>query len=370
MVILTKKIIEVHDLVLDTNILHSSDKSLVVNKEFTEFWDKHSSAIEISLKLPYVVFGEIQFQHTTSALKSLKSANDSIKKLSDITTKKYSHQISEKRISKEVKDRLDAWLKLMKGSILKSPIESIDWSRLIDDSIWRNPPFSYDVKKEDLEKGFRDSIILETLCEHYKKNSDKHIVFVTNDTLLREAALERLKGAKQVKIMSSLDDVDSYFKLMQEDFTEAFVDSIIDKASMKFIDHKNKNSIVFKEGLSKILVELARDIMLNPGSINDSDNESFDPDEKWIPLNKGQFSRIGKSQFVSIENGHTFFWREEVKFSRKFSVESWDGENQTAELIVNFHVNWKANVSENGRFTKVKYINSELSGNKLLYEDS
>jgi hypothetical protein len=368
MVVLTKKIISPHDLIPDTNILHSSDKSLIVNKEFTDFWDKHSKELELLLKLPYVVFGEIQFQHTTSARKSLTQANDSIKKLSRITTKQYSHQISEKRITKEVENRIRSWVKILKGDILPSPLEDIDWGRLIDDSIWRNPPFSFDPKKEDLEKGFRDSIILETLCDYSNKNESRHIIFVTNDNLLREAAETRLKGNKFVKIMSSLDDVGSYFKLMQENFTEAFVDSIIDKASMKFIDHKNKNSIVFKEGLAKILVELAGDVMSNPSTIND--NDSFDPDEEWTPLNKGQFSRIGKSQFISIENGHSFFWREEVHFSRKFNVDSWDGESRVANLTIIFHVNWKANVSENERFTQVKYIGSELEDHKLSYEDS
>lgn len=126
------------------------------------------------------------------------------------------------------------------------------------------------------------------------------------DGLLREAAKERLKNSL-VKIMSSLDDVDSYLKLLRENFTESFVDSIIDKASMKFIDHKNKNSIVFKEGLTKVLSDLAGDIISNPSQAENNDDDIFESDDDWTALNRGQFSRIGNSQFVKIENGHTFF---------------------------------------------------------------
>lgn len=369
MVVLTKKIIESHDIVLDTNILHCKDKSYVANSDFEEFWQKHSAELDLCLKIPYVVFGELLFQQTTSALKTLTRANDSIDRLSKVTNKSYSHQITENRVRKEVKARIETWLKANKAEILYVPVNEIDWARVIEDSIWRRPPFSYDPKNDDLEKGFRDSVILETLCEYTNAGESRPVIFVSNDNLLREAAEKRLKGNKRIKIMTSLDDVGSYLKLMREDFTESFVDSIIDKASLKFINRKDTNSIVFKENLKGVLKDLAGTLISNPGEVHRVGTKDFDPDEEWRPLNKGKFTRPGKSQFLSIEDGHTFYWKEDVRFSRDFELESWDNDIQTATLMINFDVRWKANVSEKGRFTKVTYIKSELINSEVNYQN-
>lgn len=367
MVVLTKKIIDAHDLVIDTNILHTRDKKDVVNPEFESFWENHHSDLELNLKIPYMVFGELLFQQTSTAMKTLTRANEAIERLSEVASVDYGHRITESRIKRDIKKRLDTWVSNKKAEILNTPIEKIDWSRLIDDSIWRKAPFSFDPKKEELEKGFRDSIILETLINHAKENEDKPIIFVSGDKLLREAAEARSKKTSRIKVMESLEDVDAYFKLMRENFTETFVDSIIDKASLKFLNHRDNNCIAFKEELSSKLAELAGDLLTNPREVPGLDQDGIDPDEEWRPINKGQFTRVGKSQFMSLEDGHTFNWKEDVKFNRAFEVESWDGDVQQIELEIDYDVRWKSNVSENERFTKVMYLGAELVGSELSY---
>jgi hypothetical protein len=50
-----------HIVVVDTNILWDRDKKLPVCLAFDEFWRKNSPLIPMTLNVPEVVFGELQF---------------------------------------------------------------------------------------------------------------------------------------------------------------------------------------------------------------------------------------------------------------------------------------------------------------------
>jgi hypothetical protein len=76
-----------HIVVCDTSILWHEDKARVVNPIFDEFWQKHSQAFPMELVIPDVVRGELLFQQTTSALKSLAKASTTFAELSQVTEK-------------------------------------------------------------------------------------------------------------------------------------------------------------------------------------------------------------------------------------------------------------------------------------------
>jgi hypothetical protein len=60
-----------HLVIVDTNILWDKDKKLPVSPAFDAFWGKNSPLLPMTLHVPHVVMGELHFQQTTSALKSL-----------------------------------------------------------------------------------------------------------------------------------------------------------------------------------------------------------------------------------------------------------------------------------------------------------
>jgi hypothetical protein len=370
MVVLTKKGIEPHDILIDTNILHNKDKAYVVTPEFDQFWEKHSSEFSLSLKIPDVVVGELLFQQTSSALKTLSRANGAIDRLSGLTNKTYSHRITEKRVRDEISDRMDCWIKSVKGEILATPIQDIDWNKIIHNSIWRQPPFSHDEKNDDLEKGFRDNLILETVYHHAVKTPNSTI-FICNDNLLKESLEKKIYKNENIniKIHSSLNETDAYLKLRRENYTEKFVNSIINKASLKFINKKDPNCIVRKENLREKLFALIDDITSSPYSV-DSDNNDFEPEDEWKPITKGKLARFGKSQFSFLENGHTFNWIEDVRFKQVFEVTNFQDETVNATLLVDIEVKWKCNVSEAGRFTKVEYCTSNVKESRIEYSEN
>jgi hypothetical protein len=72
--------------------------------------------------------------------------------------------------------------------------KDIDWPALIDNAVWRLPPFSPfgTEPKQTTEKGFKDALILETLLAFQKDAQDREIVFVCADALLSDSAISRL----------------------------------------------------------------------------------------------------------------------------------------------------------------------------------
>jgi predicted nucleic acid-binding protein len=127
MSIIVKEKIDPHAVILDTNILFDQDKSKVVNPEFDKFWENYAAEANLQLVIPEVVIGELLFQQTTSALKTLSRANDSFDRLSTFTGNGYSHRVSESRVKKEIRSRLYAWAKTKKFYELATPVHEMDW---------------------------------------------------------------------------------------------------------------------------------------------------------------------------------------------------------------------------------------------------
>ena len=152
-----------HIVIVDTNILWYKDKSEVVSPEFDQFWDQESGSFPMKLMIPEVVVGELLFQQTSSALKALGKANEEIKRVSSVTGKTYSHQITEERVRNEVKKRMDAWIDGKGAEVRTTPVDDMNWSELITNATWRRPPFTSDQNNPKNEKGFRDALILETV---------------------------------------------------------------------------------------------------------------------------------------------------------------------------------------------------------------
>src|SRR6266513_1489877 len=106
-----------HLVVVDTNILWTDDKSVVVHPDFDVFWQKYSSIFPMKLILPDIVRGELLFQQVTSASKALEKANLHIREVSRVTGKEYSHRVTFERIKKEIEERFDAWLEAKHGDL-------------------------------------------------------------------------------------------------------------------------------------------------------------------------------------------------------------------------------------------------------------
>jgi hypothetical protein len=254
-----------HIVICDTNILWHDDKSRVVNPVFDEFWQKHSEAFPMKLIVPDVVCGELLFQQTTSACKSLTKANSSFEELSRVTEKKYSHRATDEKIRKHAAERFQGWLDSKQAEVKKPPLSDIDWPELIRCAVWRKPPFTFDSQAPRNEKGFRDALILETVAAICKEsNGQESIAFICADNLLRKASEERLGSVKHLTVYESLLEFESFIQLTQQNLTDEFVKGILSRARVKFFTRRNDESLFYKADLYRVLIEKYKSQLESP----------------------------------------------------------------------------------------------------------
>jgi hypothetical protein len=349
-----------HKVVVDTNILWDKDKKLPVTKVFDEFWAKNSPLIPMTLAVPEVVFGELQFQQSTSALKALSNISENFLELSGITCSNYVHKLNETTIKKQVRAKLEKWLSSQSGKILPTPISSIEWGAIIDSAIWRKPPFTFDPKDPKNEKGFRDALILETLIHECSTAiKDQTIIFVCNDFLLRTTADKKLKSSKSFLAFESLEDFESYINLTQQQFTNAFVKSIQNHARDKFYSKGDPNCIYLKNALGELIPEKH----LSTGLANNA-SSNIKSIKRLIWIKSTQFSKL--------EGVREFHWISRVDVVSLVDQSPGLGliaiytNPQRKIQIVGIDVKWRSNVKTDGRFHDISMDSTEQIGVELI----
>ena len=346
-----------HIVVVDTNILWDKDKKLPVSIAFDDFWKKNSPLIPMTLNVPDVVFGELLFQQTTSALKLLSNIDDNFSELAGITCAPYTHKCTESTIKSQIRTKLEKWLKGHSGYLIPTPVSTIDWQAVVDSAVWRKPPFTFDPKDSKNEKGFRDVVILETLTHTCAgTGTGKTVIFVCNDYLLRTTAESRLKASKKLLAFESLIDFEAYINLTQQQFTNAFVKSIQNHARAKFYNKNDQNCIYIKFNLwEKIQTDYSTDLTFQGAPTNALLGRSPYP-----PKMARELFWIRSTQFRELEGARVFHWVSRIDVAQLYEFEPSQGLLGSAMQpvkqiqVVGFDVKWKANVKTDGRFHDIK----------------
>lgn len=353
--------IQEHLVVPDTNILFDGDKKYPVSPDFDAFWNKHLPQIPLELIVPEVVIGELQFQQTTSAIKLASTIRNQTEDLSGVTQSKYRSVLDDTKIKEQISNKLKKWVKSLNGIVASTPIDNIDWSKMVQRAIWREEPFTFDPKDKVNEKGFRDALILETLVNICVENAGntKNIVFLCNDYLLRTTAEKRLKSNNKVIFFESLIEFESYIQLTQEKLTNEFVKAIQNHARSKFFTYGDKSSVYFKDDIKKkINTQYKSELSLSVDPLNTG--TGFFPSTKpsnWQMIDDRWW--IGTSRFSSLNLPNEYHWISRVTYTRLISSSVGGGLlaalSPTIELLETFafDINWRASVKTDGRFHKI-----------------
>ena len=126
----------------------------------------------------------------------------------------FKHELTLKRdeVKAQICQKFEKWMGLKLASVLPLP-EQVNWAQTAEASIWRKPPFVFDPKSPDNEKGFRDALILETVCDYAtRETTDVGIAFVCADKLLLDTAKARLTDISKCACYESLSELSSYLK--------------------------------------------------------------------------------------------------------------------------------------------------------------
>lgn len=363
-----------HLVMVDTSILWHKDKSYVVDPKFDDFWDRYAKDFLLELLVPEVVRGEILFQQSTSAIKSMKKATECIEDVCRITEKAYSHRITESRIKTGVAKRFDTWLNSKGGIVASTPVDIINWKALIDQAIWRKPPFVYDPKRTDVEKGFRDALIFETVAYVGWKEQQRRIrrIFLSKDELLRKAAKDKLKF---LEAYESIDDFESYLKLTKEELEDQFISSILRRASVRFFSKDGPRCLYYRENVGEKLRERFADNFKIPSESGETlfTAQGLVPrtEEIWNPLDKGTFW-ISNSQFINLIADIEYHWMNRITFVRQFRYRPNITASSLVEalptrivysdriLVLVFNVTWKAKVTRDGKFRNLSLLDMKF----------
>ena len=185
--------------VLDTNAIYSATTGYLLAYETQKLIEETrlDPHLNVSWYLPQIVLDERRYQIQQEAAKlrsSVRNLEKVIRHTSDLTD-----SLIQDRIASSVTDQV------RKHGLVVCACDPrhIDWGRLMTDAVTRTPPFD-----PELEKGFRDALILEALKQLVTVSAEEcRFVFVTNDGLLGKAA--QSARLPRVEVLKSIDDVRS-----------------------------------------------------------------------------------------------------------------------------------------------------------------
>ena len=365
-----KALPKTHVVLVDTNVLWHEYKSHPVAPEFDRLWDGTRAVMEMELVVPQVVYEELLFQQTTSASKSLERATKAFAEVSAVAARPFTHRLTAPRLKQHIKRKLDRWLADRSAIVQPVPSAAISWERLIERALWREPPFTYDPKAADSERGFRDALIMETVVDFCRRETrDVILVFLCRDNLLRATTQKELHDDKRCLFHESLQEFTSYVKLTQEKLTEQFIRLILPRATEKFYHKDDPACLYLRDAIGDQLWAKCVGYVSNPQTAAPTTTNPLvdlltggprpQDSNTWQPEGAGRFW-ITAAEFSEIEGGRAYHWVSEVTYIGLYrrqdpSGSAWlapliSGEDQERALIIRFRVLWRARVTADGRF--------------------
>ena len=347
-------------LVPDTAVLWHEHKDVPVSPDFTDFWAEYGDKYEIELAVPAVVFGELIYQHTTSALRALDRANYHFGRLSAIADISYKHKVGEANVRRDVEKKLRSWVSNIGATIHETPIDSIDWSELIESALWRRAPFLEDKK---IEKGFRDALILETVCDIVTGSRVPNVVFISGDGRFIEACNAKQSSGSKFATYESLDGFSSFLRLLDEELTSEFVTSIQNRARKKFHSAGDDSSLLYREDLIAQIYDNHQEEFSTPDSTPTVGGlltaaRAISTGPNWIAVSdEGVWT--GAPSFRELIGTHDFVWESHIVFVQLFefagrNTNLLDPTAGSRKLRKNdFKVTWTARVDRTGRFRRM-----------------
>ena len=237
--------------IFDTNILYTQTASDLVSAAMRDLVKGNSSHSDLSIKwfLPSVVIDERRYQMQNKAIELLPN----LQKIEKLIGHKLN--ITEDILIQRVNEAVQAKLKELNLVELLVDTTSVDWKELIRRSSFRETPF----ETSKNEKGFRDSIITESLFQLIKASPTTPsiccLAIVTNDNLLSEFVREKTSDAKNIRIIPSLQELESLINTLVSTVTEEFVAEIKDKAKAYFFEPEKLDTLFYKERIGNRIIK-------------------------------------------------------------------------------------------------------------------
>lgn len=235
----------------DTNVLFTQVASDLIRQSVKTIIHENSdhTDLEIEWYLPEVVVGERRYQMVKKASELLPSLQKMERLLG------HGFGIGNDTLTLHVDKAIENSIKEHGFNIADIDTNDIDWKELIERSSSRQPPFEDGEK----EKGFRDSIIAHSFLQLHKASPVTpnicRLVLVTEDKRLREYVSELSESAKNIRILSSLDELESLINTLVSSIPEDFALELTEKASKLFFEKDEQKTFYYKNDIRERVSE-------------------------------------------------------------------------------------------------------------------
>lgn len=237
--------------VFDTNVLYTQVASDLVRGNLKSLIHENSSHTDLDIEwhLPEVVIGERKYQMIKKATELLPAMQKMEKLLG------HAFGLGEDTLALHVQNAIDASIKDCNFKITSVNTNDVNWEQLISRSVNREPPFEAGEK----EKGFRDSIIAHSYLQLHKISPATpnicRLVLVSGDERLREYVSELTATSKNVRILTSLDELESLINTLVSSIPEELAADLAEKASKLFFEKENEKTFYYKQSIRDVIKE-------------------------------------------------------------------------------------------------------------------
>lgn len=235
----------------DTNVLFTQVASDLVRHDVRRIVKDNSNHpdLKISWYLPEVVVGERKHQ----MLRKAKELLPNMKKLEKLLGHKFG--VGEDTLELHVDNAISRGIEEYEFKITNVDVAEVDWNNIISRSVTRDPPF----EENEKEKGFRDSIIAHSFAQLHKTSPATpnicRLALVSEDRRLREYVSELTIDSKNVRILSSLDELEGLINTLVSTIPEEFAAELAEKARKLFFEKENEKTFYYKNNVGEKIRE-------------------------------------------------------------------------------------------------------------------
>jgi len=243
--------------VFDTNVLYTQVASDLVRNEIQRIVQENSKHPDLIIEwyLPEIVVGERKYQMLLKAKELLPN----LSKLERLIG--HSFGVGEDTLGLHVDNAINNSIQKYNFKIAPCDVSQVNWSDLISRSVNREPPF----EQSEKEKGFRDSIIAHSFAQLQNSSPTTpnvcRLVLVSGDQRLEEYVKELMNTAKNVRVLSKTDELESLINTLVSTVSEEFVAELSKKASKIFFEKENEKTFFYKENIRDKIKEQHADVL-------------------------------------------------------------------------------------------------------------
>ncbi len=284
-------------IIFDTNVLFTGSASDLINSELSKTIKDNSNHTDMIIKwfLPDIVVNERIFQMRKRGYELLPS----IQKLEKLLG--HNLNITESIINNRINDCITNQMKEYGLENIKLGVDKINWDSIIHSSLYRIAPF----EDSDKEKGFRDALIVESICQLISTSPSTskicRIVIVSNDELLITALKDRTLDKNNVRILRNLEELKGLINTLVSEVDEEYINKIIEPLSDYFFTEENKDGFYYKGNISvQITEKYSKELSSIPeGAQKRTNNQWFIASPNFVKKDK---QRVYLSSRIIIES--------------------------------------------------------------------